>query len=256
MEGELLASINTRDADQFLAMVNEGLEKWRRRPASPPPDIPETYEPDPWIDWTYPRGGLVLKVVVRDLPRAAGEIDGRHNIDFAWFTEDEARSLVPADPQPRQSYAAPAFFAKRIATCHLIDTVRGQCPRWKEEHIRKAEITFTVESATPDRIHLRLEGEVRNEAEPTFDVNPFSGQAVDKPRGVDLSLLGYAAFDRQQGAFETFDLAAAGNRWGFTTYNGRFDDPGPAPIGFAFEIASREPIDRTPPAAIGRGYFS
>jgi len=48
---------------------------------------------------------------------------------------------------------------------------------------------------------------------------------------------------------------AAGTRWGATTYNGRFDDLGPSPIGFAIEIASDAPIDRTPPAQIGRSYF-
>ena len=255
MEGELLASINTRDADRVLDMLKQGLEKWDPAP-SPPSDIPETYKPDPRLDWSTPEDGLILKITIRDLPRESGEIDPRHNIDFAWFTKAEARSLIPADPQPGRSYPAPAFFAKRIARCHLIDTARGQSPRWRDENIQNADITLTVENRTPDHIHLRLEGQIKNEAEPTFDVNPFSEQVVDKSRGVDLKLLGTLRFNTHQESFETFDLVAAGSRWGATTYNARFDDVGPAPIGFAFEIASRAPIDRIPPAAIGSGYFS
>jgi hypothetical protein len=150
----------------------------------------------------------------------------------------------------------PRFFARRIARCHLIDTVRGQSPRWREEDIRKADATLTVEEVTSGHVHLRLEGEVRNEAAPTFDVNPFSGKVVDSPRGVDLRLLGRLRFNREQEAFESFDAVAAGSRWGATTYNARFDDLGPAPIGFAFEIASGDPIERVPPAAIGASYFA
>ena len=35
----------------------------------------------------------------------------------------------------------------------------------------------------------------------------------------------------------------------------RFDDLGPEPIGFAFELASNSMIDRTPPQAILPSYF-
>lgn len=49
--------------------------------------------------------------------------------------------------------------------------------------------------------------------------------------------------------FERFDMIAVGSRWGATTYNFRFDDLGPAPIGFAFEIGSDSLFDQTPPQA-------
>lgn len=255
--GELLASINTRDADQVLGMLKTGLDKWGQRPvSSSPPDIPATYQPDPRLNWSYPEGGLVLKVTVRDLPRESGEPDPRNNIDFAWFTRDEARSLIPASPLPGRSYPVPPFFAKRIARCHFIDTVRGQSPRWREEDIQNVDLTFTVEKVAPGQVHFRLEGQVKNEAPPTFDVNPFNGQAVDKPRGMDLKLLGYLRFNLEQETFDAFDAVAAGPRWGATTYNARFEDMGPAPIGFALEIASGDPIERIPPAAIGPSYFA
>ena len=257
VEGDLLASINTRDADQVLGMLKTGLDKWGQRPVSAsPPDIPKTYQPDPRLNWAYPEGGLVLKVTVRDLPRESNEPDPRHNIDFAWFTREEVRSLIPGTPLPGRSHPVPPFFARRIARCHLIDTVRGQSPRWREEDIRNADLTLTVEKVTPGHIHFRLEGEIKNEAPPTFDVNPFNGQAVDKPRGIDLKVLGYLRFNPQQETFEAFDAVAVGPRWGATTYNARFEDMGPAPIGFAFEIASDDPTERIPPAAIGSSYFA
>ena len=200
--GDLLASINTRDGERVLEMLREGFDKWRQRPAAAAsPDIPRAYAPDPRLNWSYPEGGLILKVSVRDLPRVSDETDPRHNIDFAWFTRDEARSLIPGDPTPGRSHSAPGFFAKRLARCHLIDTVRGQSPRWREEHIQRAELTLIVEEVTPEQIRFRIEGGFKNEAPPTFDVNPFSGQVADKPRGMDLKLVGVARFDRRQGRF-------------------------------------------------------
>jgi len=68
VEGELLASINTRDADQVLGMLKTGLDRWRQRPATfSPLDIPKTYSPDPRLNWSYPEGGLVLKHELRSL---------------------------------------------------------------------------------------------------------------------------------------------------------------------------------------------
>ena len=115
---------------------------------------------------------------------------------------------------------------------------------------------MTVESSETDCIRLHLEGRIHLEAEPTLETNPFSGLAVDKPRGLNLSLYGRLAFDPRQRRVEAFDAVATGSRWGCTTYNVRFDDPGPAPIGFAFERGSGDPIERTPPAALGPRYFA
>ena len=264
-EGELLTSINTREADGVLEMMQQALDKWHQRPIfSTQRNVPESYEPAPGYRWEYPDGGLILKVSVRDLPRespvtelpnAKGEANAQHNLDYAWFTKTEASAMVPPEIQAGQSYPAPEIFVQRIARFHLVDTVRGESPRLGAEDVKKAEMTLTVKSATADQVNLRIEGEVRNEAHPSFDVNPFSGQAVDKGRGVDLRLLGYLHYDRQQKEFDRFDMIAVGQRWGATTYNGRFDDLGPAPIGFAFELAPNSPIDRTPPQAIRSDYF-
>ncbi len=256
-DGELLGSINTRDAAPLLELLEQSLERWRKRPAwGASDDIPESYPIDPGLGWSYPDNGLALKVTVRDLPRNSDGLDARHNIDFAWFTEEEVRALVPGNARPGQTWRAPDFFTKRLALRHFIDTVRGQSPGWREANLKVGEFRMTVESAEAGLIRLRMEGRIHLEAEPTYETNPFSKLTVDKPRGLNLTLYGILAFDSRRRTVESFDAVATGDRWGYTTYNVRFDDPGPAPIGFAFERASDDPIERTPPASIGRNYFA
>lgn len=256
-EGELLGSINTRDAAPLLDVLEQSLERWRQRPAGGASnDVPETYAVDPRLGWSYPENGLALKVTVRDLPRNSDEVDARHNIDFAWFTEEEVRSLVPGDARHGQTWRAPDFFTRRLALRHFIDTVRGQSPGWRDDNLKEGDIRLTVESAEADLIRLRMDGRIHLEAEPTYETNPFSKLTVDKPRGLNLTLYGMLAFDSRRRTVESFDAVATGDRWGYTTYNVRFDDPGPAPIGFAFELGSDDPIERTPPASVGRNYFT
>ncbi|MDE2887315.1 MAG: hypothetical protein OXR72_03815 [Gemmatimonadota bacterium] len=253
----MLGSINTRDAAPLLEVLEQSLERWRKRPdSSDSPDISETYPVDPRLGWSYPENGLVLKVTVRDLPRNSGDVDPRHNIDFAWFTKEEALSLVPENAGHGQTFRAPDFFTRRLALNQFIDTARGQSHGWKDEDLKDGEISLTVETVQSDLVRLRTAGRIHLEGEPSFESNPHSGLTVDKPRGLKLDLYGRLAYDPIRRKFKAFDAVATGDRWGCTTYNVRFDDPGPAPIGFALELASDNPIDRTPPASIRRNYFA
>lgn len=238
-------------------MLEQSLERWRKRPETgESSEIPETYPVDPMLGWSYPENGLVLKVTVRDLPRNSGDVDPRHNIDFAWFTQEETGSLVPGNVVPGLTWRAPDFFTRRLALRHFIDTARGQSPGWKEENLKDAEISLTVESLESDLMQIRMEGRIHLVGEPSFESNPHSGLTVDKPRGLKLDLYGMLEYNFRQRTFEAFEVVATGDRWGCTTYNVRFDDPGPAPIGFAFELASDDPIERTPPASIRQNYFA
>ena len=76
------------------------------------------------------------------------------------------------------------------------------------------------------------------------------------PIGIKLQLLGNLTYNRTTEKFEDFDAIAVGSHWGATAFNARFDDLGPEPIGFAFELASDSMIDRTPPQAILPSYFT
>jgi hypothetical protein len=255
--GELLASGNPHDAPQTLTLIQQGLGHWPQRAnQSTYLVIPESYEPDPRYGWAYPENGLVLKGYVRDLPRESGESNlWQWNLDYVWFTQEEAVSLVREAAEIGRCYPMPQPLVLRLVRFHLLDTVRGESLRWRSEHVKRAEVFLTVEERKGEQVKLRLEGRVRNEAPPDFEINPYNGKIVDMGRGIDLRLLGYLTYQRERQAFTRFDMIAVGLRWGATTYNDRFDDLGPAPIGFAFELAGTTSIERTPPQAIRFDYW-
>lgn len=169
--------------------------------------------------------------------------------------DHHAKNWYGVYPVTGHSYSFPQPLSRRIAKLHLVDIARGESPRWKSDDLKRVEMRLRVQQVTPDQIDLYLEGTVRNEAEPNHNINPFTRQKADMPRGVELELRGYLNYNRSAKKFGRFDATASGLRWGATTYNARFDDLGLAPIGFALELAADSNIDRTPPQAIAANYF-
>jgi hypothetical protein len=260
-EGHLLASINTREADKMLAMMQEALEHWQELPAPPAAAVlPDTYETDPRYRRDYPEEGLVLKVFSRDLPR---EVDTRPddwrreavNTDHAWFTHEEALSLLPPVPRVGDPYPAPSVFLQRLARFHLIDNVRGETPMWRPDEVCRAEMTLEVTDAAPDRVDLRLDGAVRNVGHGTWAVRPFREKLDNSERGYDCRLVGFLRFDRTLFHFTRCDVLAVGTRWGGSEHNVRWDDLDPAPMAVAFEMAGKTPADRTPPQGSSVSYW-
>jgi len=253
--GDLLDSVNTRDAQRMCQMMRNALEKWHQADASTAdliiPDAPATNTPE------YPSDGLILKLFVRDLPRAETEADTRHNIDYVWFTNAETASLLPPDlGQNQEEYNIPQHLAHRLARFHFVDRARGESPHWNAADVKQAVITLTLEHLDDSTARFRLDGTIRNTAPPSMAINPFSGQKTDMERGLALMLQGTLHYNRQTLSFEHADLLATGTSWGATTYNARFDDLSPTPIGFALERAGDTRIERTPPQALGPDYFS
>ena len=66
------------------------------------------------------------------------------------------------------------------------------------------------------------------------------------PRGIVLEILGSARWNRVEKRFDTFELVAIGTRFGGSHFVGRFNDPGPSPIGILFTLDSSG--ERIPPA--------
>ncbi len=258
-DGTLLASINTREARPLLDMIEQALERWDRNPETAK-GAPETYEPDPRFRSRYPEGGLILLTTTRDLPRV---VDTRpddlrrraFNHDYAWFTREEAVSIVPSDPRIGQRAPLPDPITRRIARFHLVDSTRGETPAWRPEHVEVADLTVEVTGLAGSAVELRLHGRVRNHAHGDWPVKGFQPPEPDQDRGYDAQLLGYLTYDRTRAAFTRFEVVAAGTRWGGTEYNGRFDDLAPAPMGVLFELAGTLPRDRTPPHANLAEYF-
>jgi hypothetical protein len=260
-EGRLLASINTREAEPMLGMLREALDRWRdRRADAGRPELPASYEPDPRYRREYPSDGLVLKVYTRDLPRAVEPgLAGGHrdavNYDHAWFTKEEAASLVAPDVRAGTQYPVPEPIVRRLARFHLLDNVRGETPMWRADDVQRAEMMLTVTAARSDRLELRLDGAVCSAARGTWAVRPFRERLSDIERGFDCRLAGFLQWDRPRARFVRFDLLAVGTRWGGSEHNVRWDDLGPAPMGVAFELAEDGPWDRIPPQGSSAGYW-
>ena len=237
-------------------MMRQALQKWSQPEDQSAEKAPPGYDHHAknWYG-VYPEDGVALNLYVRDLPRQSAQVDPRWNLDHIWFTADEVSGLIPENPVTGHSYSFPQPLSRRIAKLHLVDIARGESPRWKSDDLKRVEMRLRVQQVTLDQIDLYLEGTVRNAAEPNYNINPFTRQKADMPRGVELELRGYLNYNRSAKKFDRFDATASGLRWGASTYNARFDDLGPAPIGFALELAADSNIDRTPPQAIAANYF-
>ncbi len=149
----------------------------------------------------------------------------------------------------------PWRIVRRFARFHLLDSVRGETPPWRDEHVQAATMTTAVVAVDGTRVHLRLDGRVLNSQGGTWAITPFQEQLEAMTRGYHCRLRGELTFDTQRGAFERFDLIAVGDRWGGTEHNNRQDDLPPAPMGLVFQIAGSTPADRTPPHANLWDYF-
>jgi hypothetical protein len=242
----------------------------------------------------YPEDGLVLQLVARDLPRERGALDGAvarfilgrdpgrdghstaqlvepwpatdtrqedwrkyaWNLDYAWFSRDEAQAMVPQPRATGSQQAVPREIVRRLARFHLRDFVRGEPSVWPEEAIRHSDLQAEIVNVSGHLVRLVLRGRILLRWEARW-VRPEDGEERRSDCGFDATLYGEATWDAGHGAFVAFDLLAAGPRWGTNQYNNRADDLGPAPLGIAFGLAGSEPRDRTPPHTIyHRDYFA
>jgi hypothetical protein len=263
-DGTLLAARNSRDPRQMEDMMLTALRRWSVLADGDGQATGEVL-PDftPARPSRYPEGGLVLQLAARDLPR---EVDTRRddwrkkawNLDYAWFTRDEARALIPATPAPGARQQAPEAVVRRLARFHLRDFVRGEPPSWPIEAIRQADLETVVLDISGERrqlVRLSLGGNIRLQWEWRW-LDRYHDEERTSEAGLDLTLTGEATWDTEQEKFVSFDLLASGPRWGTSQHNNRGDDLGPAPIGIAFVLAGDEPRDRTPPHTVyQRGYF-
>ena len=252
--GKLLASTNQRDARVAAETLRKGLAAWESmkpeerlmaRKPSPEPEGPARF---------YPRNGLVLQAFYRDLPRKSGEVKGffagMWNLDFAWFTREEARSLIPDSKVPGASKTVPEKLARRLARYHLVDHVRGGTRPFTDDAVKRVELRFQVSKVKGDTMSLTIEG--------SSLADEKGGKTVT---GFEAKLQGQAEWDLRKEAFTSFRLLATGNRWGDNTIdNDRRDDMDAHPMGIAFRLAaSSEPADRLPPLFLtfpqGEAYF-
>ncbi len=253
--GDFLASINSLDADAVITTLEAALRNWQR--------LPETVRrrgsaanPMPAHRWetSYPDHGLVLVSENRDLaveqgnPRRTGE---RWNRDHVWFSAEEARSWLPADPTPGTVHQLPEPLVRRLARFHLVDNVRGQTLPFAVEEVRGSGIQTEVLERRGRLVRLRISGVTMAVAEGPWLMGDNDWKPPREfPRSMATQLLGYASYDLGLEAFTAFEMIAVGRRRGYTQNNDRIRGPQEGTIGFVFTLAEDTPAERVPPAFI------
>jgi hypothetical protein len=248
--GQLIGSLNTRDAKPVAELLTRSLGEWKALPKDS-----RKFEQNPAelsslvqrLESKYPERGLVLRTFSRDLPRNDAPTDWRKNAwnqDFAWFRREEAAALAT----PGSSRAA---ILARFARTQLLDNVRGQTEAFESNDVTESLVHLECISESGLLRHLEIKGSFRLDrpGEPTFE-----GLRAEEPRGVDAKMLGRATFDTELKRFTTFEAVALGIRWGGTPFNGRYDDPGPSPIGWAFVLAGDFVWEHIAPAHLWDAY--
>jgi hypothetical protein len=265
--GKLLAfRQRDHDPDSIAKMLSQALEEWKslgrkERFATEEPRPAGATNPRPHSG--PPEVGLVLEIFVRDLPRKTGPIDPKlaemWNRDFAWFTKDEVRSMIPATRKPGERHSVPDELVRRLARLHLLDSVRGinDARPFDGEHVEKAAMFMSVVKVDGDLLSLSIDGATRA-VEPPLVAAKGSGRPDEKERGYEAKLLGHATFDIHHNKFIAFELLAIGPRWGGRGYahSMRQDDLEAQPMGFAFRILPpSEPVEIAVPHHVAN-YFT
>jgi hypothetical protein len=256
------------DARKAEKLIRQGLEKWKKLSPADRLLSKEVFAKavaergDRGRQRQYPEDGLVLRLFCRDLPGSPGSAAHKNawNSDFVWFREEEALALVPSKPTRGSKHAVPRALVERLARFHLVDAVRGSEFPYPKDAVEEASLTAEVAAVTADRVSLRFEGATRTSQTGKFFTQNTIGTAWKAPevqnRGFDAKLLGHAVYDRKRQKFVSFEMVAAGDRWGASSENGRVCDGEicmqRAPMGVVLELAGDSPADRVPPVHLRR----
>jgi hypothetical protein len=206
----------------------------------------------------FPRGGLVLRVTCRDLPRSKPSTSpsrNAYNQDFAWFRNAEARAFLPGRPIKGARGAVRRDLLERLARFHFVDLVRGHTASFPQKAVERAELTAEVIDVKGHLVSLGYKGRTRtSEAHDGVHIEgkwnaKGPGIPVPQTRGVDARLEGQAVYDLKAERFVSFEMLVLSERWGGNAYNGRLDerDFGPAPMGIVLQLAGDGAADRVPP---------
>ncbi len=253
------------DARKVESLIRRGLEKWGK--LSPAERLMPRDEfarmtaelADVERSNQYPQGGLVLRVVCRDLPRSPTPSQSpsrnAYNQDYAWFGQQEARAFLPEQPKKGAKQEVQRDLVERLARFHFVDFVRGHTVSFPQQAVKQAALTAEVVDVKAHLVSLRYQGKTR-----TSEVHDGAhiegkwnakGPGIPEPqtRGIDARLEGQAVYDLKAEKFVSFELVALAERWGGNAYNGRLDerDFGPAPMGIVLQLAGDSAADKVPP---------
>lgn len=252
------------DARKVEKLMRQGLDKWRALTpaerlmstevlAQAVAELGDVERRD-----RYPRDGLVLSVICRDLPRSplsTSPSRNAYNQDYAWFRKDEARALLPAQPTKGATQEVQRSLVERLTRFHFVDLVRGHTASFPQEAVEQARLSVEVIDVKGNLVSLRYTGGTRtSEVHDGVHIEGkwnAKGPGIPKlqTRGIDARLEGQAVYDLKAEKFVSFELLALADRWGGNAYNGRLDslDFGPAPMGVVLKLAGDSAAERVPP---------
>jgi hypothetical protein len=274
------------DPRQVESAMRQGLEKWKKlAPAErlmSREDFDRAQAELAAADRAsqYPRDGLVLSVVCRDLPRKVWPTmnyqkgyEKRFNQDYAWFRKGEARTFVPEQSIPGARHPVPRDLVERLARLHLIDTAWGTTSPFPPKAVERADLTAEVIAVNDHLVSLSYKGRTRAvQEEAKWTGKRFWGpdpkladrvRQIDEEvqklripepqtRGIDATIEGQAVYDRKAEKFVSFELLVLTQRWGGNEGNGRFQslDYGPHPLGFFLNLAGASAAERVQPVFV------
>jgi hypothetical protein len=213
--GKLLEHSNTVSGDHMKKVLASALKKFD--PSAPIPKIEEHGKKGRPLR-QVPEGGMVVTVTSKVLGGYGRTDDSTLKIrqealgrDHLWVRKDEVKELCQ-DTLPKS-------LKVRIARFHLVDNTRGEPPFWKEEEIKRLEVTLR-KGALSGVVHLETK----------------SGD-----RGFDGQILGQV--ETKKSRVTRFDVVVKGNFWGEGTYTngapkGRF------PFAVAFTLSEGKGNER------------
>ncbi|MEE2826081.1 MAG: hypothetical protein VYE64_05595 [Planctomycetota bacterium] len=240
--GKLLGSINSLSADAVRKMMERSLAAWQALPEADRLARPAPLKPAHRWEWSAPAKGLILKETIRYLTNEAPETqtpEPRFNHDFAWFSADEARRLIPESPTVGATYSVPPEIYRRLARCHLLNTAHGEGGTYQANQI-EGDLTVTILQADAEQIHIQLRGQgvSTGSREKAYGLAPAAR--------IRTELFGVARFDLASGQFDQFELVVLGKL--YSSNDAVAQDPVDKNIGWYFTLADpQHPFDRLPP---------
>jgi len=217
-DGTFLAYNNNRGPDRVRRLMTKALDGFQPPKTAPiqrgKPD--SRYNPDP------PEGGLVVRVRAKVLGGYDETDDPWQRIfqtalsrDNLWISKSEHQALVRGE--------LPMSLQRRIARFHLVDNTRGEPPMWREQEIRRLDLSLDGG---------RLTGSVQLRTQ-------------NGDRGYDAEL--YGVVETAGGKVTRLDLVAKGAFWGHGPFTGRAPQ-GKFPLAVSFTVADGgEVADRIAP---------
>lgn len=163
--------------------------------------------------------------------------------DTLWLTEDEWKSLIPADAKPGALQEVAKPVRDRFFSTLGIDYMEGSV---NSLPVRQSTMTLTVTGRDAKGITLRLDGYGHMGV-------PFAehDRTRSHSRGCELRVLGWLHYDTVAQKLDRCDVAGIGQAWGhkmeYTRREVRLDDY-PWHYGIACELVTgTRAIDRIPP---------